>query len=74
MKTIVLGKTPFRVMKRRKTSISLQPIDSEYPHSSLLRRFVADPSRAAWKEQWGHVVAGRTAWYRQLSDDVFEKI
>ena len=51
MKTIILGKTPYRVMKRRKQSISLQPIGTEYPHSLLLRRSVADPSRTAWRDQ-----------------------
>lgn len=75
-KTIILGKTPYRVLKRRKMSISLQPIGTEYPHSLLLRRSVADPRRSEWRDQWGHVPRGsdRVTWYRQLSDDIFEKI
>jgi hypothetical protein len=74
-KTVVLGKTPYRVRHRYTKSISLQPIDSEYPHTILLRRDVSDPRRKEWKDQWGHLRGGTTvAWYRQLDDDIFEKV
>lgn len=74
-KTIILGKRPYRVLKRRKMSIDIHPFDTEYPHSVLLRRSIADPSRTDWNDQWGHSVGGSTTtWYRQLSDDVFEKM
>ncbi len=42
-KTVILGKTPYRVLRRDRMAISLKPIDTEYPHSLLLRRSVADP-------------------------------
>jgi len=74
-KTVILGKTPYRVLKRRRWSISLQPIDTEYPHSFLMRRSVADPKRTEWTDQWGHVLGGKTVgWFRQLDTDVFEKM
>ena len=74
-KTIILGKIPYRVIKRRPYSITAQPIDTEYPHITILRRSVADPQRSEWKDQWGvSRDNGRVTWYRQLSDDIFEKL
>lgn len=70
MKTVILGKTPYRVLKRRPHYMDLQPIDTEYPHSLLLR----DPTRAT--ARWGHAFKGNRSvtWYQQVSDDLFEKI
>lgn len=70
MKTVVLDKTPYRVLKRRSHYMDLQPIDAEYPHSLFLR----DPSRKTMR--WGHAFKGNrgVTWYQQVSEDVFEKI
>lgn len=74
-KTIILGKIPYRVLKRHRHSITAQPIDTEYPHITLLRRSVADPRRSEWQDQWGVSRGnGGVTWYRQLSDYIFEKL
>jgi len=73
-KTIILGKIPYRVIKRYRYSITVHPIDTEYPHITLLRRSVADPRRSEWSDQWGVSRDRGVTWYRQLSDDIFEKL
>ena len=76
MKLIVVGKTPFRVVRRTKMAITIKPVDSEYPHILMLRRSISDPKRAEWQDQWGISKDDRrtVTWYRQISDDVFEKV
>lgn len=74
MKTILLGGTPFRVVRRTRTAITLIPSDTSNPRILLLSRSVADPSRADWRDQWGRTVDDRVTWYRQISPDTFEKI
>lgn len=75
-KTIILGKTPYRVMKRSALSFSLQPIGSEYPHSLLLRDPPYRTKEPPARERWGHAHRGsnEVTWYRRISDDVFEKL
>lgn len=76
MKTIILGKTPYRVLKRDKLHLVLQPINSEYPHLLLLRDPPYVTKEAPARERWGHTPSdGRSVtWYRKVSDDVFERI
>ena len=73
-KTVLLGKKAYRVLKRYRTSLSLQPLDTEYPHTMLIQ----DP---LLRTRWGHVSSltvgynqEQPTWYRRLSDDLFEKI
>lgn len=75
-KTIILGKTPYRVLRRDSLSISLHPVDSEYPHSLLLRDPPYKTAEEPANPRWGHNSRGRrdVTWYRQISDDVFEKV
>jgi len=75
-KTIILGKTPYRVLKRSGLSISLQPVGTEYPHTLLLRDPPYKTKEPPARPRWGHSHRDRNeiTWYRQLSDDVFEKI
>ena len=76
MKTVILGKTPYRVLRRDSLHLTLQPIDSEYPHTLLLRDPPYRADVAADRVRWG--ISSRdgrsVTWYRQISDDVFEKI
>ena len=68
MKTLLLDAKPYRILKRYKNSISLQPIDSEYPHTILMQ----DPVHHL---RWGHSVGGNTtAFYRRVSDDLFTRV
>jgi hypothetical protein len=74
-KTLLLGKRAYRVLTRRRNSITLQPLDTEYPHVLLMRD--PDPgTRARYGERWGvsDWDARRVTWYRKLDDGVFEKI
>jgi len=76
-KTILLGKTPYRVLRQYRVSFSLQPLSSEYPHSILLRDPPYATKVAPVKERWGHVTGGRdreAKWYRRISDAVFEEL
>ncbi len=72
-RTVLVGKRWWRVLKRWNHSFTLQPLDSEYPHVTILR----DPSRPAGSsgERWGVSDGGRgVTWYRKVAADVFEAI
>lgn len=76
-RTVIVGRRTYRVLRRGPQSLTLQPLDTEYPHSVLLRD--PDPgTRSKFGERWGmsqgHGQRSKVAWYRKISDDVFETV
>lgn len=73
MKTLLLGTTAYRIVQRRKNSVSLQPMGTSNPSSFIFRM--------PGEDRWSHVI-GRSApgerrtpiWYRQTSPDTFVRI
>jgi hypothetical protein len=63
-KTLLLGRTAYRVITRRKNAHTIHPLDAEYPHLLLMR----DPSNRA---RWGLVKRGSNdvTFYRAIGGD-----
>ena len=70
-KIVILGTTPYRVLRRDRNSVRLRPVDAEYPHTTIFRL----PGETKWVHSPHGSDRGQPAnWYRQIDADTFEKI